>query len=111
MLRGDVTRLDFYMDGLGAWTISEFVLRDGVYLCKDRGRAHEFVLEETIEWLTEYGWIIHQWPGGMRAWKGEVRRVRSPEAGARLAREIKRDPRSSEELLKLLPTLDPTYDL
>ncbi len=76
-----------------------------------------FSLDEALEWCRNNGYVVRTWPGGARAWKGELRVIRTAHEIMRLRRKLEaewqaafgRNPGRWSDLDTLL-SLDLAYD-
>ncbi len=75
-LRGNITRIDFILieDQMHirkfpyGWTARTPHMTDDIKSPQE--------CENAIAWCNTHGWIVHRWPGGARAWCGELLPVR-----------------------------------
>lgn len=87
-LRGEIIRADILQVGSAwvyrtyprGWTAKTRPLKE---LEVDQVRASEI-----IQWCKDHGWQVREFPGGARAWKGEVKPVRDTYTIQRLRRQI-----------------------
>jgi hypothetical protein len=73
-LRGEITRIDFYKQADG-WRVQKYPYG---WTAKTRP-IQEAVLADTadaLRWCKDNGWVVREWPGGARAFKGKPYPVR-----------------------------------
>jgi hypothetical protein len=75
-LRGEITRIDVLRTEKG-WDIKKYPYG---WSAKTRAittrTVDEAEADKAVLWLREHGWSVRDFPGGHRAWKGEVLPVR-----------------------------------
>ncbi len=90
-LCGEITRIDFSQEG-EKWTVKKFPYG---WTAKTRplsieSKPADFDLEAAFAWLQEHGWTTRRYPGGARAWKGQILPVRDDNAIRRMRGQTNR---------------------
>jgi hypothetical protein len=95
-LRGEITRIDILIVA-GKWTVRKFPYG---WTAKTRPITEKELSEDqaqiAIAWCKEHGWAVREFPGGARAWKGEVKPVRDTATITRVRRQIEENFRRGE---------------
>ena len=68
-------------------------------------------LDAMVAWLNENGWTVRRWPGGARAWKGEMLPVRSRYQIKRKREELKARWQEGNAQGVQIHAIDLAYDL
>jgi hypothetical protein len=87
-LRGEITRIDI-MQVSGKWVVKKYPYG---WSAKTRPLTEKQLSDSeaafAINWCKQNGWTVREFPGGARAWKGEVKPVRDAMAIRSLRRQI-----------------------
>jgi hypothetical protein len=76
-LRGEIIRIDFTQIG-DTWNVKKYPYgwTAKTRPIKDETKPAGFDISAALEWAKKSGWIVREYPGGARAWKGELLPVR-----------------------------------
>lgn len=87
-LRGEITRIDI-MQISGKWQVLKFPRG---WTGKTRPISKRELTDDeaktAIQWCKQNRWSVREFPGGARAWKGEVKPVRDASTIMRIRRQI-----------------------
>ncbi|MDD2922165.1 MAG: hypothetical protein PHQ36_07750 [Anaerolineales bacterium] len=87
-LRGEITRIDV-MQVLGKWVVRKYPRG---WTAKTRPLTERQLTDDeakaAILWCKTNCWTVREFPGGARAWKGEVKPVRDASAIRRVRNQI-----------------------
>lgn len=108
-LRGKITRLDFIFVHVhdGRWQVERYPYgwTAKTKPIKTEIKDLDFDIEIALGWCRAHGWTVHKWPGGARAWLGEVLPVRDRTTILRMRRVVE------EEFRRGHPVEQFQYDL
>jgi len=110
MSKNEITRIDFAIHPQGV-VVNKY---DRSWEYSPGGLvSHEtktdFDVEAAISWLQKHGWKVRRWPGGARAWLGEIKPIRTRGRIQKIRDELRERPRP--ELQGAGVALDLAYDL
>jgi predicted RNA-binding protein len=87
-LRGKVTRIDLIQQD-GKWLVSKYPYG---WTAKTRpiskSELDQQAADQALAWLKAEGWTVREFPGGARAWRGEVKPIRDQATIRMLRRQI-----------------------
>ena len=91
-LRGEITRIDFVESGQG-WQVRKYpygwTARTHPLSLEEKPAG--FDLEAALAWCEQRHWQVRRWPGGARAWKGELLPVRDSSSIRAMRRQVERN--------------------
>jgi hypothetical protein len=95
-LRGEITRVDI-LQVAGKWSVRKYPYG---WTAKTRPISQREMTDAeaatAIAWCKQHGWTVREFPGGARAWKGEVKPVRDASTIKMLRRQIEANFRRNE---------------
>jgi hypothetical protein len=88
-LRGETTRIDFIETGKG-WQVRKYPYgwTAKTHPISLDEKPADFDLEAALAWCEQQRWQVHRWPGGARAWKGDLLPVRDASAIRAMRRQV-----------------------
>lgn len=88
----DITRIDMTIVGDGTLTVRKYPAGWTASTPPVECSITPKPLDECLTWLESHGWTIRRWPGGARAWQGEILPVRNRDSIKRLREQFQRHP-------------------
>jgi hypothetical protein len=87
-LRGEITRVDIVQSDK-KWAVRKYCYG---WTARTRPISQREMTDaeaaKAIAWCKEHGWTVREFPGGARAWKGEVKPVRDASTIRMLRRQV-----------------------
>jgi hypothetical protein len=87
-LRGEITRIDI-MQVSDKWIVKKYPYGwTGKTRPLSEKQLPDAEAEAAVQWCKKNGWTVREFPGGARAWKGEVKPVRDASTIMKMRRQV-----------------------